>query len=181
MPRYQAIGLQTTGVLAICAGVYALGILVGYQPRVTMRPLETAVWFLCGSGAFYLFSSGAFQLTLGRSAFGPAPASRRALWVFFAMEVTVLAVLLFVMFRGPTGRVYLAGLDILLAVLVSVAGLATLLTFPEPWRNGNRDVTGLEQTAPSRRHWALWSWHAVSSALLLAALGYLEIQPIPGA
>ena len=88
---------------------------------------------------------------------------------------SVVAMVAVALLRGADSRTLHAGLDVLLAALAAAGGLALVLAIVT-WR---RAAVNPAEPARSRGAWLRWTLQAWVCLLVVAALIYLEIRPLP--
>lgn len=128
----------------------------------------------------YLGLAGVLQYRLSRYGHRILAQPGRMWIALVAEQLLLLVILCAVLLRGPTSRMYLAGLHHAVAVLLVVAALTLLLAAIDrlaAWSVARSapEIKGEVESSGTR----LSASFVISAALLFLLIGFLEAQPLP--
>jgi hypothetical protein len=128
------------------------------------------------AGLIYLLVTASLALDTALALRRSGSIDRRSWPLVAGGHSSVVAMAAAALLRGANSRTLHAGLDVLLAALAAVGSLAMILALVT-WRC--TEASGAERTPPPRGAWIRWTLQAWVCLLVVAALIYLEIQPLP--
>jgi hypothetical protein len=150
------------------------GWLSGDIPKQLFAAARAVYW----SGLLYLVTSATLQLRLGielrRGKNHPGPT-----WPLLSGgHVVVLLVVVATMAQGTSARIYHTGLEPMIAPL-AVASLLAAITGVTTWWRCPTDMAAEGDTPVPRLQWLRLVPFVIAYLLTAAALGYLQLQPLP--
>jgi hypothetical protein len=179
--HYLPTAHASVGLFAALAGVWLMiSAMVDFTPR-GIEPLVAPAKVCHALAVLYLLVTAVLQYRLSRSGHGIL-AQPSGLWILLVGEQTLLLMLLAgVLVRGPTSRLYLAGMHHGVATLLTVALLSLLLAAVDRLTASRlaRAIPEWAHTTSADRTMPLSIAFIVISGLLLISIGYLESQPLP--
>lgn len=130
-------------------------------------------WIAAGC---YLLATAVYALTRFLHVAGGPEFARRRLRPMIACEGVLVLASAAVLLRGYSSRGLLAGLDVLLPAVVVVAVMSIAVAMAT-----RQETTYLERAPNQSQRWfaAMFLVRIVACAVLVAVLGYLELQPLP--
>lgn len=136
------------------------------SPRGNIAPLVGPAQWAFGCGWFYVVLTAAVHAFSAPKLRQTSSHDAMAMLVLAINHALILLAGLHISLQSPESPVYLAGLDGLLAELLTTSLLGGALSFFTAWQLGRPHSA----TNTNRWHWALWAVHLLSALTVIGTL-----------